>query len=157
MPTQAVSPSGALPAASLLQLPNSPSSQADQGPFAPPQPFSVADRPATLSPQSLQAQDGDTTVRVHWPAQPGQRFRLQLAPANDLAFDKVVLDTQLDTPAWTASNLPAGDYLVRIQVLDPTGLQSDFSPPRQIRVGSGISTGSGLPVSTSNGQPVARP
>ncbi|MNU04725.1 hypothetical protein D3C72_2492600 [compost metagenome] len=68
-----------------------------------------------------------------------------------------MLDTQLDTPAWTASNLPAGDYLVRIQVLDPTGLQSDFSPPRQIRVGSGISTGSGLPVSTSNGQPVARP
>jgi len=144
-------------AASLLQLPNSPSSQVDQGPFAPPHPFSVADRPATLSPQSLQAQDGDTTVRVHWPAEPGQRFRLQLAPANDLAFDKVVLDTQLDAPAWTASNLPAGDYLVRIQVLDLTGLESDFSPPRQIRVGSGISTGSGLPVSTSNGQPVARP
>ncbi|WP_082615298.1 FecR domain-containing protein [Acidovorax sp. Root267] len=156
-------------AASLLQLPHGPANpgrpadpggtagQVDQGPFAPPQPFTVADRPATLSPQSLQAQDGDTTVRVHWPAQPGQRFRLQLAPANDLAFDKVVLDTQLDAPAWTAGNLPAGDYLVRIQVLDPTGLQSDFSPPRQIRVGSGISTGSGLPVSTSSGQPVGRP
>jgi hypothetical protein len=53
--------------------------------------------------------------------------------------------------------LAAGEYLVRIQVLDPTGLQSDFSPPRQIRVGSGIRTGTGLPVSTSNGQPVGRP
>lgn len=153
-------------AASVLKLSNNPAAQSgrgdgtaqvDQGPFAPPQPFTVADRPATLSPQSLQAQDGDTTVRLHWPAQPGQRFRLQLAAARDLAFDKVVLDTQLDAPAWAAGNLPAGDYLVRIQVLDPSGLQSDFSPPRQIRVDSGISTGSGLPVSTSSGEPLGRP
>ncbi len=129
----------------------------DQGPFAPPQPFTVADRPAALSPQSLQAQDGDATVRLHWSAQPGQRFRLQLASATDPAFDTVVLDTLLDTPAWTASHLPAGDYLVRIQVLDTTGLQSEFSPPRKVRVGSGISTGAGLPVFTSNGQPVGRP
>lgn len=144
-------------AASQLQVPNSPDGQIDQGPFAPPQPFTVADRPATLSSQSLQAQDGDTTVRLHWPAQPGQRFRLQLASATDLAFDKVVLDNMLDAPSWTASNLLAGEYLVRIQVLDPTGLQSDFSPPRQIRVSTGISTGTGLPVSTSSGQPVGRP
>ncbi|MFN7154111.1 MAG: FecR domain-containing protein [Acidovorax sp.] len=140
--------------ASLLEMPDG---QGDQGPFAPAQAFTVADRPPTLSAQSLQAQDGDTTVRLHWPAQPGQRFRLQLASASDEAFDKVTLDTQLDSPSWTASNLPAGDYLVRIQVLDPSGLQGDFSPPRKIRVGSGISTGSGLPVSTSSGQPVGRP
>lgn len=140
--------------ASLLEMPDG---QGDQGPFAPAQAFTVADRPPTLSAQSLQAQDGDTTVRLHWPAQPGQRFRLQLASGGDLAFEKITLDTQLDTPQWTASNLPAGDYLVRIQVLDPSGLQSDFSPPRKIRVGSGISTGNGLPVSTSSGQPVGRP
>ncbi|BEP93036.1 hypothetical protein GmRootA79_14200 [Acidovorax sp. A79] len=154
-------PLGALPAgsyfwrvASLLELPDG---QADQGPFAPPQPFMVADRPATLSLQSVQAQEGDTDVRLHWPALPGQRFRLQLAGAGDLAFDKLVLDTLLDAPEWRAGNLPAGSYLVRIQVQDSTGLQSDFSPPRQIRVGSGVSTGTGLPVSTSNGQPVGRP
>ena len=140
--------------ASLLELPDG---QADQGPFAPPQPFMVADRPATLSLQSVQAQEGDTDVRLHWPALPGQRFRLQLAGAGDLAFDKLVLDTLLDAPEWRAGNLPAGSYLVRIQVQDSTGLQSDFSPPRQIRVGSGVSTGTGLPVSTSNGQPVGRP
>ncbi|MDP3228985.1 MAG: FecR domain-containing protein [Acidovorax sp.] len=140
--------------ASLLQTPDG---QPDQGPFAPPQAFAVADRPATLSAQSLQAQDGDTTVRLNWQGQPGQRFRLQLASANDASFDKIMLDTVLDRPDWTASDLPAGKYLVRIQVLDPSGLQSEFSPPRQIRVGSGISTGSGLPVSTSSGQPVGRP
>ena len=140
--------------ASLLELPGG---QADQGPFAPPQPFTVAERPATLSAQSLQAQDGDTSVHLHWPAQPGQRFRLQLAAATDPGFDTVTLDTVLDAPQWTGSDLPAGEYLVRIQVLDPTGLGSDFSPARQIRVGSGIRTGAGLPVSTSSGQPLARP
>lgn len=139
-------------AASLLELP---AGQADQGPFAPPQPFTVAHAPAALSLQSLQAQDGDATVRLRWPTQPGQRFRLQLA--TDLAFGKTVLDTLLDAPEWTASTLPAGTYLVRIQVLDPTGLQSAFSPPRQIRVGTGLSTGANLPVSAASGEPVGRP
>lgn len=142
-------------AASQLPLPGA--GEVDQGPFAPPQAFAVADRPATLAAQSLQAEDGDTTVRLHWPAQPGQRFRLQLAKAADTAFEKVILDTELESPAWTASDMQPGTYLVRIRVLDPTGLQSDFSPPRQITVGSGIRTGSGLPVSTTSGQPVGRP
>lgn len=137
--------------ASLLELP---SGQADQGPFAPPQQFSVAQRPATVP---LQAQDGDTDVRLHWPGQPGQRFRLQLATAADPAFNQPTLDTMLDTPEWTASRLAGGEYLVRIQVLDPTGLDSDFSPARQIQVNSGIRSGSGLPVSTSTGQPLGRP
>ncbi len=154
-------PLGALPAgsyfwriASLLALPDG---QADQGPFAPPQPFTVADRPTALSLQALQAEDGDPTVRLHWPAQAGQRFRLQRTEATDLDFAKVGEDTVLDAPTWTASNLPAGEYLVRIKVLDASGLESDFSPPRKIRVGTGIRTGAGLPVSTSSGTPVGRP
>ena len=154
-------PLGALPAgsyfwriASLLALPDG---QADQGPFAPPQPFTVADRPTALSLQALQAEDGDPTVRLHWPAQAGQRFRLQRTEATDLDFAKVAEDTVLDAPTWTASNLAAGEYLVRIQVLDASGLESDFSPPRKIRVGTGIRTGAGLPVSTSSGTPVGRP
>ena len=117
----------------------------------------MADRPATLSADAMAAEDGDPTVRLHWPAQPGQRFRLQLASAADPGFEKIVLDTQLDAPRWVGSDLPAGEYLVRIQVLDPSGLQSDFSAPRKIRVGTGIRTGSGLPVSTTSGQPLARP
>ena len=157
-------PIGALPVghyfwriASLLQLPSEQGGQADQGPFAPPQPFTVANRPATLPLQSLQAQDGDTSVHLHWPAQDGQRFRLQLAAATDPAFGQPTQDAVLDAPTWTASGLPAGEYLVRIQVLDPSGLASDFSPPRKIRVGTGIRTGTGLPVFTSSGDPLGRP
>jgi hypothetical protein len=151
-------------AASLLRLPDAAPArlpghgeQVDQGPFAPPQPFTVADRPPALPLQSLRAQDGDPTVRLHWPAQAGQRFRLQLAGASDLGFENLVSDALLDAPEWTASGLAPGTYLVRIQVLDPTGLESDFSPPRQIEVGSGIRTGTGLPLSTSSGRPVERP
>ena len=154
-------PIGALPAgayfwrvASLLQTP---AGEADQGPFAPPQAFTIADRPPALSAQALQAQDGDTTVHLHWPALPGQRFNLQLATVADATFENAIQDVALDAPAWSASDLAAGEYLVRIRVLDPSGLQSDFSTPRKIRVGSGIRTGSGLPVSTSGGEPVRRP
>lgn len=157
-------PIGALPVghyfwriASVRQWPTEQGGHADQGPFAPPQPFTVADRPATLPLQSLQAQDGDTTVHLHWPAQDGQRFRLQLAAATDPAFDKPTQDGVLDTPSWTASNLPAGEYLVRIQVLDPSGLASDFSPPRKIRVVTGVRMGAGLPVLTTSGDALGRP
>lgn len=139
-------------AASVLELAGG---AADQGPFAPAQPFTVAERPAALSANAVQAQDGDTTVRLHWTALPGQRFRLQLSP--DQEFTQPTLDTQLDEPRWTAGDLPAGSYFVRIQVLDPSGLQSEFSPPRSIRVGTGLNTSSGLPLSTSGGEPVRRP
>jgi hypothetical protein len=129
--------------------------QADQGPFAAAQSFVLAQQPPTLSAQSMQASDGETTVNLRWQAQAGQRFRLQLA--RDIGFEKPTLDTTLDEPQWTAADLAAGTYFVRIQVLDPSGLQSDFSPPRSIRVGTGFSTSSGLPVSDSSGEAVRRP
>lgn len=139
-------------AASVRELPQG---QTDQGPFAAAQSFVLAQQPPTLSAQSMQASDGDTTVNLRWQAQAGQRFRLQLA--RDIDFDKPTLDTTLDAPQWTATDLAAGTYFVRIQVLDPSGLQSDFSPPRSIRVGTGFSTSSGLPVSDSSGEAVRRP
>lgn len=118
----------------------------------------MAPAPATLAAQSLQAEDGETTVRLRWPGQSGQRFRLQLmADKATHQTQPPVLDTLLDAPEWVASDLPAGMYQVRIQVQDPTGLQSEFSPPRQIRVGTGLSTAAGLPVSTFSGESVGRP
>jgi hypothetical protein len=131
--------------------------QPDQGPFAQPQAFTVADRPAALSLAAMKAQDGEPKVSLHWSAQAQQRFRLQLAPAANPEFDKLSRDTELATPDWSASDLRAGEYLVRIQVLDPSGLKSDFSPARKLRVGTGFSTGNGLPVFTSSGEPVERP
>jgi hypothetical protein len=130
----------------------------DQGPFAPPQPFTLSDAPPAMSAQSMDADDGGVRVSLNWPGQPGQRFRLQLAKASEPEFDgAMVQDVQLDRPAWAAGELPAGEYLVRIQVIDPSGLQSGFSPARKVRVGTGLSTGYGLPVAMPDGNPVQRP
>lgn len=127
----------------------------DQGPFAPPQSFKLVQQPPALSAQAMQANDGGTTVSLRWPGQAGQRYRLQLA--QELGFERPVLDTTLDEPHWTATDLSAGSYFLRVQVLDPLGLQGDFSPPRTIRVGTGFSTSWGLPVSDSSGEPLRRP
>ena len=94
-------------------------------------------------------------MSLRWPGQAGQRYRLQLA--TEMHFEKPVLDTLLDEPQWAASDLTAGTYFLRVQVLDPSGLQGDFSPARSIRVGTGFSIGWGLPVSDSSGEPVRRP
>ena len=139
-------------AASVRELPGG---GVDQGPFAAPQPFKLVQQPPALSAQALQADDGGTTVSLRWPGQAGQRYRLQLA--REMRFEKPVLDTLLDEPQWAASDLAAGTYFLRVQVLDPSGLQGDFSPPRSIRVGTGFSIGWGLPVSDSSGEPVRRP
>lgn len=139
-------------AASVRELPGG---GVDQGPFAAPQPFKLVQQPPALSAQALQADDGGTTVSLRWPGQAGQRYRLQLA--TEMHFEKPVLGTLLDDPRWAASDLAAGTYFLRVQVLDPSGLQGDFSPPRSIRVGTGFSTGWGLPVSDSSGEPVRRP
>ncbi len=123
---------------------------ADQGPFSPPQPFTVADRPATL--QSLQAQDGGPDVALHWAAQPGQSFRLQIA--RDPLFAQPLEDTRLDQPAWVAQGLPTGTYYVRIQVLSDAGLRSDFSQPRKITVGGSVQDSSGQPLRSPTGAAV---
>ena len=139
-------------AASVRELPGG---GVDQDPFAAPQPFKLVQQPPALSAQALQADDGGTTVSLRWPGQAGQRYRLQLA--TEMHFEKPVLDTLLDEPQWAASDLTAGTYFLRVQVLDPSGLQGDFSPARSIRVGTGFSIGWGLPVSDSSGEPVRRP
>ena len=128
----------------------------DTGPFAAPQPFTVAERPSALAAQALQAEQLSHTLQLHWPAQPGQTFRLQCA--RDMAFADVVCDETLPQPRWQASALAPGAYFVRLQTLDASGLESEFSAPRRIHVGSGgLQTSDGLGVYTSDGQPVGQP
>lgn len=127
----------------------------DTGPFAAPQPFNVAERPSALPAQALQAEQHAQTLQLHWPAQLGQTFRLQCA--RDMAFADLACDETLPEPRWLATALTPGPYFVRLQTRDPSGLESEFSAPRRIYVGSGgLQTGDGLGVSTSDGQPIGR-
>ena len=129
---------------------------ADAGPFAAAQPFSVAERPAALYGTAVRVEQHAQTLQLHWPAQPGQTFRLQCA--RDIAFTDLACDERLSAPRWVASALSPGPYFVRLQTRDPSGLESDFSAPRRIHVGTGgLQTSDGRGVSSSDGQPVGQP
>lgn len=135
-------------AASIRQLPGG---GMDQGPFAAPRSFAVADNPKAPDPAALQW--GGQQLR--WPGEPGQRFRLQAATSEDFAAP--VADERLTEPAWSAAALAPGLYYVRIQVQDPSGLESDFSPPFRFLVpGVSVLTGWDEPVTSSDGRPLER-
>lgn len=129
--------------------------QDDQGPFTPPQAFTLAERPAAPDLQALALDHQDAQTQLHWSGQSGQHYRLQLAAAAD--FAAILADDTLAEPRWTAPQLPLGRYYVRLQVSDDaSGLVSDFSTPRQLRLGTGLQTGDGQPVNASDGSPWAR-
>ncbi len=129
----------------------------DQGPFARPQAVVVEDDPRPPEMGALQSADAEDEpgAHLHWSAEPGQRFRLQVSTTTD--FSRPLVDAELAEPAWSSTDLPPGTYRVRIQTIASNGLQSDFSVPRSFRVGAPIQSGSGLPVTSSDGQPLARP
>ena len=127
----------------------------DQGPFAPAHPFRIAPRPAALSLDAMQLQSSNGITTIHWKAEPGQRFRLQAFATPDGTAP--ALDAVLDAPQWTAAGLPAGTWHVRIQVQDPSGLHSAFSPPRSVQVLSLVQDGSGQAVGTGFGLGLEHP
>lgn len=129
----------------------------DQGPFSRPQAVVVADEPQVPDLGALQSpgSEGEPGARLHWPATPGQHFRLQVSATTD--FSKPLVDTSLAEPAWSSTDLPPGTYHVRIQTFAPNGLQSDFSAPRSFKVGAAVQSGTGLPVTSSDGLPLTRP
>lgn len=141
-------------AASVRQLPDG---GLDEGPFARPQAVTIGEIPRALDAAALRSTDdtGEPGARLHWPAEPGQTFRLQVSATQD--FTQPLVDVVLAQPAWASAELSPGTYQVRIQTLDASGLQSDFSAPRRFRVGAAIQSGSGLPITASDGQPLSRP
>lgn len=122
------------------------------GPFSVPQVFTVAARPAAPLADALQTRSLAGVEQIFWPGEAGQRYRLQAFATAD--GTQPALDTLLTEPQWTASGLPPGTWHVRIQVQDPSGLHSAFSPPRSVQVrplvrdsaGNALSTGTGLGV-----------
>lgn len=128
---------------------------ADAGPFAQAHAFRIAPRPATPSLDALQVQTQSGLSTINWPAEPGQRFRLQAFDTPD--GTNPALDTLLDAPQWMASGLPSGTWHVRIQVQDPSGLHSAFSPPRSVQVLNLVVDGSGQPLTSGAGWGIEQP
>ena len=122
----------------------------DQGPWAAAHTFQIAARPHAPSLQALQVQTQAGISTLHWPAEAGQRFRLQAFASTD-SNSQPALDTVLEHPHWTAADLPAGTWHIRIQVQDPSGLHSAFSPLRSVQVLPLVRDGFGAPVSSGTG------
>ena len=141
-------------AASVRKLPDG---SLDQGPFAQPQAFKTGSNPAVLGADALSEGEpsAPNLLQLSWPADPGQRFNLQLA--TDDSFAAPLVTAELDTPQWTSDALQAGDYYVRIQVLDPSGLKSRYSEPRKMTVEPSVVTGAGSVLKTGEGKAVLSP
>ena len=134
---------------------NRPDGSDDQGPYAPAQPFSVANNPSAPHPATLQIGGEGPAMQLRWPGESGQSYRLQLASTADFAMP--LTDVRLTAPAWTGAGLAPGSYFVRIQTRDPSGLESAFSTPRLVHVRAAVQSGDGMPVTSSDGRPLSRP
>lgn len=123
-----------------------------QGPFAPPQRFSIVPEPTIGTFTVVDAGEDPT---LYWAAAPGQRFRGQAA--TDPAFLHTVLEADLAQPRWTWTGLPRGVYFVRLRVVEADGLTGPWAPARRVHVGGTVQSGSGGGIVTSDGEPVVRP
>lgn len=122
-----------------------------QGPFAAPQPFTVDETPNITGVEAEEDSDNPT---LRWDGRPGQTFKGQLA--RDAAFTQIVLQTELQSSAWTVAGQPRGIYFVRLEARDASGLVGPFSPARQMRIGSVVQA-SGGSLTSGDGSLVERP
>lgn len=131
--------------------------QPDQGPFSKPQGFRAGSNPATLSADALNAVDTNSPnqLQLSWAAEPGQNFNLQLAQSDQ--FEAPISTVLLDKPQWTSEPLTPGNYFVRLQVLDPSGLKSRYSAARKMTVEPSIVTGNGSVLRSGDGKQVQSP
>ena len=126
----------------------------DQGPFSKPQAFKAGANPASLGADALSPGEMDmpNQLQLFWTGEAGQKFNLQLA--RNEQFNTPISTVQLDQPRWASEELTPGDYFVRIQVLDPSGLKSRYSAARKLTVESAITTGDGTMLKSGDGKPV---
>ena len=135
--------------ASIVQAPGG---TLRRGPFADPQPFTVA---LTPSVQAVQLDESGENPTLRWQAEGGVSFRAQLA--RDADFRQPLLDVELSAPTWTISGQPRGNYHVRLQARDASGLVGPFSPARRVRIGPVVGTSDGGILSSGDGALVDRP
>lgn len=117
----------------------------DQGPFGDTQTFKLL--PAqTMTPVS---DTGSNTLSFNWPAEPGQKFLLEIA--RDPAFAVIYLTQQLDQPEISIARPDAGSYFIRIKAIDPDGYAGAFSATQKIEIFSRWVSGNGEPVNSGSG------
>lgn len=123
----------------------------DRGPFSDPSRFVVVPEPEAPTLSIGQADPS----QIHWAGKAGDRYQVQVAA--DIGFAEIVRDFEVKEPR-ARLDLPAGcrPYFVRLRTLGAHGLQSPFSPPRQLNATAGVCSSDGTPVLLFDGSGLAR-
>ena len=91
--------------------------------------------------------------QVHWIAQEGYRYRVQVAV--DTGFGTVVQDDEVSGDRVPLKLPPrCAPYALRLQAIDALGRRSPFSPPRLVNTDASICSGDGSPLQLSTGERV---
>jgi hypothetical protein len=109
----------------------------DHGPFSDPQQFDL------LEPQKAAsfADKGGNEISFNWPAEPGQKFLLQIA--TDATFKNIYLTKETDQSDIRIQRPDVGLYYVRVKATDPDGYVGTFSAAQKFTIYSRWTTGSG--------------
>ena len=123
--------------------------------FSKPQAFKLADNPATPDLSAMNSAEDIPGLHLQWPGEPDQTYRLQVSRTED--FAQILSDEKLDKSMWSATDVKPGTYYVRIKTLDTaTGLESPFSAARQVRAAAEVQSAFGVPLTSSDGEPLTR-
>lgn len=119
----------------------------ERGPFADPSRFVVVPSPPVPRADDIVA-DGR---QVHWVAQEGYRYRIQVA--TDTTFGTVVQDEEVHGDRLPLALPPrCVPYALRMQSIDADGRRSGFSPPRLVNTDASVCSIDGSPVQQSSGE-----
>jgi len=121
----------------------------ERGPFGDPSRFKVVPLPPVPRADDI-VSDGQ---QVHWIAQPGYRYRVQVAV--DAGFGTVVQDDEVGGDRAPLKLPPrCAPYALRLQAIDALGRRSAFSPPRLVNTDASICASDGSPLQMSTGERV---
>ena len=121
----------------------------ERGPFGDASRFRVVPLPPVPRADDI-VSDGQ---QVHWIAQEGYRYRVQVAV--DTGFGTVVQDDEVSGDRVPLKLPPrCAPYALRLQAIDALGRRSPFSPPRLVNTDASICSGDGSPLQLSTGERV---
>lgn len=117
----------------------------DHGPFNDAQAFDL------LKPQkmALIADQGGNEFSFSWPAEPGQKFLLQIG--RDPDFKSLLLSKETDHAEIHMPRPGVGTYYVRVKATDPDGYVGAFSAAQKFTIQSRWGTGSGGELKSDSG------
>lgn len=132
--------------ASVQEAVNNGTKKTDHGPYSNPQSFKV------LPGQSTHpfADNGDANLEFTWPAEPGQRFLVQIA--SDPEFKKLLLNKDVTEARVKMPRPESGLYYIRVRATDADRFIGAFSTPQKFEVGLHWTTGTGEALQSSGGK-----